>query len=545
MGRPATLIACTTTLSALAASAATPSSNSFSAGGGGSRPTVEAGARARGITQQQHSRLLPTTTRRSTATAAATLPFAVSVRGGTSNRNEKEGVKKEMRKKRRNGKSTAAADRSDRDPTAPSTSKGSSSKTKKHKDTESAQSTLPIVEEILQHDDDYYKILGLTSKEHLGRSKHPERDVQKAYRRRAVQTHPDKTGGDRRAFDKVAEAYECLQDPAKRRLYDRHGKAGMQQQQFGGGGGAAGMNPEDLFRSFFANSPFFSSSSSSSQHFDPRPRRPVRYQMEVSLEVMYAGASPTITLPNGATVTVEIPRGASHHQLIAVSSDEENGMEDAAAAPDVVLILEQIPHRLFERSGHDLLLTIQISLSEALTGMQRKIRHLDGRVLHVVSPGGGSGGDAPVVIRTNDVHLLRGQGMPKNAVGTEFGDLFVQYEVQMPTGPPSSRKSAPGLTREERRELQRLLAKLEGKPAKDSQWPFATEAQKLETASASDFGRGSRNNARQQQQQQGFDPGFSPFGGQRFYWSSQSSSNPYTGSTDVGDDNGESQCRQM
>ena len=64
----------------------------------------------------------------------------------------------------------------------------------------------------------------------------------KAFRRRAVQTHPDKMpNGDRRVFDKVSEAYDVLSDESKRNLYDRFGERGVKNSHsagFGGGGSA-------------------------------------------------------------------------------------------------------------------------------------------------------------------------------------------------------------------------------------------------------------------------------------------------------------------
>ena len=110
-----------------------------------------------------------------------------------------------------------------------------------------------IVQEILQAKNDYYAVLGLTrtinhKKRH---SKHQspthnvpsptptEQEITKAYRKRALQTHPDKTGGDRSAFDLVAKAYEVLGDPQQRAIYDRYGVEGLESGLAGAGGGAA------------------------------------------------------------------------------------------------------------------------------------------------------------------------------------------------------------------------------------------------------------------------------------------------------------------
>ncbi|CAN5626249.1 chaperone protein DnaJ [soil metagenome] len=76
---------------------------------------------------------------------------------------------------------------------------------------------------------DYYEILGVSK----GASAD---EVKKAYRRLAVQYHPDKEGGDENKFKEASEAYEVLKDPGKRQRYDQFGHAGV-------GGGAAGGDP--------------------------------------------------------------------------------------------------------------------------------------------------------------------------------------------------------------------------------------------------------------------------------------------------------------
>jgi molecular chaperone DnaJ len=92
---------------------------------------------------------------------------------------------------------------------------------------------------------DYYEILG-TAK---GASKD---EVKKAYRKVAMQYHPDRNPGDKGAeekFKEAAEAYEVLSDDDKRAQYDRFGHAGMSGSSRGFGGGGA-QNMEDIFSQF-------------------------------------------------------------------------------------------------------------------------------------------------------------------------------------------------------------------------------------------------------------------------------------------------------
>src|SRR3989338_5802687 len=101
---------------------------------------------------------------------------------------------------------------------------------------------------------DYYEVLG------VARGASAE-DVKKAYRKLAVQHHPDKNPGDKAAeerFKELSEAYEALSDPKKRQMYDQFGHAAMGGGPGGAGpggfgGGAGGINDifEDIFGDFF------------------------------------------------------------------------------------------------------------------------------------------------------------------------------------------------------------------------------------------------------------------------------------------------------
>jgi len=80
---------------------------------------------------------------------------------------------------------------------------------------------------------DYYDVLG------VGKSASAD-EIKRAYRKKAVEFHPDKQGGDEAKFKEASEAYETLSDPQKRQGYDQFGHAGAQGNPFGGGGGAGG-----------------------------------------------------------------------------------------------------------------------------------------------------------------------------------------------------------------------------------------------------------------------------------------------------------------
>jgi molecular chaperone DnaJ len=88
---------------------------------------------------------------------------------------------------------------------------------------------------------DYYEILGVAKNA-------SESDLKSAYRKQALKYHPDRNPGDKEAedrFKEAAEAYEVLQDPKKRRIYDQYGHQGLEGSGFSGFGGF-----EDIFSSF-------------------------------------------------------------------------------------------------------------------------------------------------------------------------------------------------------------------------------------------------------------------------------------------------------
>ena len=90
---------------------------------------------------------------------------------------------------------------------------------------------------------DYYEVLGVEKTASA-------EEIKKAYRKKAIQYHPDKNPGDKEAeekFKEAAEAYEVLSDPQKRQRYDQFGMAGMQGA---GGFSGGGMSMEDIFSHF-------------------------------------------------------------------------------------------------------------------------------------------------------------------------------------------------------------------------------------------------------------------------------------------------------
>ncbi|MCB0570972.1 MAG: molecular chaperone DnaJ [Phaeodactylibacter sp.] len=148
---------------------------------------------------------------------------------------------------------------------------------------------------------DYYEILGVPKDA-------DQAAVKKAYRKLAIQYHPDKNPGNKEAeekFKEAAEAYEVLSDADKKARYDRYGHAGVNQ---GGGGFSGGMTMEDIFQQFGdifgeSGSPFESFFGGARGRTRSRGQRGgnVRIKVALTLEEIASGVTKRIKVKKQAT----------------------------------------------------------------------------------------------------------------------------------------------------------------------------------------------------------------------------------------------------
>ncbi|CAL5381343.1 unnamed protein product [Camellia sinensis] len=128
----------------------------------------------------------------------------------------------------------------------------------------------------------YYEILGVSKSAN-------QDELKKAYRKAAIKNHPDK-GGDPEKFKELAQAFEVLNDPEKREIYDQYGEDALKE---GMGAAGASDNPFDILEQLFGGGAFGGGSSSRGRK---KQGEDVMHSLKVSLEDLYNGTSKKLSL---------------------------------------------------------------------------------------------------------------------------------------------------------------------------------------------------------------------------------------------------------
>jgi len=333
---------------------------------------------------------------------------------------------------------------------------------------------------------DYYEVLGISRNA-------DDNDIKKAYRKLAMKWHPDKNPDNKdeasKRFVEIGEAYEVLSDENKRKIYDQYGEAGLKggmgdedhpnfqgqgqgfhqfsqsdaanlfAQMFGGGGGGGifggfggspfGMDVEDDghhggFASMFGGGMPNGFGGGAQRHHTHQKRKDpaVQQRLRVSLEDLYTGTTKRLKISklvlNGNQQTreekvVEIKVKPGWKAGTKITFNNEGDQNPGRDPADIVFTVEEKPHPHFKRSGNNLLYKKRITLTEALLGCKFEIELLNGKRIAVDT--------SDMVISPNYRKVVSGKGMPVQNKPGQFGDLYIDFDVEFPRQLNSSQKS--------------------------------------------------------------------------------------------------------
>lgn len=280
-------------------------------------------------------------------------------------------------------------------------------------------------------DKDYYQILGVSKSASAD-------EIKKAYRKLALEYHPDRNKGDKASeekFKEVTKAYEVLSDSQKKQQYDQFGHAAFEQGAggpFGGaqgpfGGGAGGQygpftytystggngqgfdfggfsDPFEIFEQFFGGG----------NPFGRAQRRPT-YSLSIEFMEAAKGVTKKISV-EGKTQTVKIPAGVDNGQRVRFGSYD--------------VIVEVKPDKRFKREGYDVVTEEEITFPQAALGTEINVVTIEGNVKLKI----------PAGTQPNTVIRLSKKGIPYVNSSSNKGDHYVQIKVVVPKNLSSKQK---------------------------------------------------------------------------------------------------------
>lgn len=294
---------------------------------------------------------------------------------------------------------------------------------------------------------DYYNVLGVSKDA-------SEEDIRKAYRKLARKHHPDLNPNDAEAnkkFQQINEANEILSDPEKRKKYDQYGKdwqhaeafeqarRGDARRQQQGQGRTHTYNPGDAgdydFSDGFGGADF-SDFLSSLFGQEGRPgeggsrggRRETTFrgqdyqaELHLSLGDAYQTHKQNLTI-DGKTIGITIKAGVENGQKIKLIGYGAPGVNGGPAG-DLYITFVIADDARYKRRGTDLYVTEAVDLYTAVLGGEKVIETMSGKVKVAVTPGTQNGAKV----------RLKGKGFPVYKEESQFGDLYVEWQVKIPT----------------------------------------------------------------------------------------------------------------
>lgn len=276
---------------------------------------------------------------------------------------------------------------------------------------------------------DYYKILELDKNA-------SDADIKKAYRRLARKLHPDLNPNDpaaKRKFQQINEANTVLSDPEKRKKYDTYGKDWERADEFDKTRNqrtehAGGTRPRytrtdsepdfsDFFESMFGGGP----GQGRGSHIKFRGED-FHAELHLDLKDVYQTHKRTLTV-NDKEIRLTIPAGVENGQTIKIRG---YGGEGVSGGPngDLFITFSIANHTRFKRDGNNLHTTVELDVYTAVLGGELVLDTFDGKVKVPVKPETQNGTKVK----------LKGKGFPVYKKEGEFGDLYITYQIKLPTG---------------------------------------------------------------------------------------------------------------
>ncbi len=273
---------------------------------------------------------------------------------------------------------------------------------------------------------DYYKILEVNKNA-------TEAEIKKAYRRLARKYHPDLNPNDKEAekkFKEINEANEVLSNAENRKKYDKYGKdwkhaeefeKAQQQQQYYRGAQQqstddfSGTDYSDFFESMFGGG-------------YSRGNREVKFkgqdynaELHLDLKDVYKTHKRTLTV-NGKNIRLTIPAGVSNGQVIKIKGYGGEGINGGPKG-DLYIKFHIENHTKFKLHNNNLYTTADLDLYTAVLGGEITIDTFDGKVKLKVNPETQNGTKVK----------LKEKGFPIYKKEGDYGDLYVTYQIVIPT----------------------------------------------------------------------------------------------------------------
>lgn len=268
---------------------------------------------------------------------------------------------------------------------------------------------------------DYYKILGVEKKS-------TQEDIKKAYRKLARKYHPDVNPNDKEAekkFKEINEANEVLSNTENRKKYDKYGKdwkhadefdkAQQQRQQ-------SRSSSQDQYSSDYSD--FFESMFGGGRTRGGNVKfkgQDFHAELQLDLKDVYETHKRTLTV-NGKNIRLTIPAGVSNGQIIRIKGHGGEGLNGGPNG-DLIIQFSIANHTKFKRDKNDLYATVDLDLYKAVLGGEITIDTFESKVKLKVKPETQSGTKIK----------LKGKGFPVYKKEGEFGDLYITYNVKLPS----------------------------------------------------------------------------------------------------------------